>query len=77
MLPLYRLRDLTGIDLGDADVSTVGGYVTAVLGRLPAQGDQLTIRNFSVTVIETDNRRVRQLRFSRREPDRARTPRDS
>ena len=77
MLPLYRLRDLAGIDLEDADVSTVGGYVTAVLGRLPVQGDQLTIRNFSVTVMETDNRRVRQLRFSRREPDTARTPHDS
>ena len=77
MLPLYRLRDLAGIDLEDADVSTIGGYVTAVLGRLPVQGDQLTIRNFSVTVMETDNRRVRQLRFSRREPDTARTPHDS
>jgi CBS domain containing-hemolysin-like protein len=69
MLPLYRLRDLVGIDLEDADVSTVGGYVTALLGRLPVQGDRLSMRNFLVTVLEADNRRVRQLRFSRRKPD--------
>src|SRR6516165_10192335 len=34
-LALYELRDLAGIELESADVSTIGGYVTHLLGHLP------------------------------------------
>ncbi len=36
MLGLYELNDLTELDLSNAEVSTVGGYVTHLLGHLPA-----------------------------------------
>jgi CBS domain containing-hemolysin-like protein len=64
-LGLYELRDLADIDLENADVSTVGGYVTQLLGHLPRQGEQVPIENYVVTVSQTDGRRVNQLHFKK------------
>jgi CBS domain containing-hemolysin-like protein len=62
-LGLYELRDMAGLQLDSADVSTVGGYVTHLLGHLPKQGEQLKIENYLVTVAQSDSRRVKQLNF--------------
>lgn len=62
-LGLYELNDLAKLDLESADVSTIGGYVTHLLGHLPKQGEQVKIDNFLVTVSQTDDRRVKELHF--------------
>ncbi len=62
-LGLYELRDAAGLELESADVSTIGGYVTHLLGHLPKQGEQVKIDGYLVTVSQTDARRVRQLHF--------------
>jgi CBS domain containing-hemolysin-like protein len=62
-LGLYELRDLAGLELESADVSTIGGYVTHLLGHLPKQGEQVQIGNYLVTISHTDGRRVGQLHF--------------
>ena len=62
-LGLYELRDLAGLELESADVSTIGGYVTHLLGHLPKQGEQVKIDNYLVTISQTDGRRVGQLHF--------------
>jgi CBS domain containing-hemolysin-like protein len=62
-LGLYELNDLAKLDLESADVSTIGGYVTHLLGHLPKQGEQVKIGNYLVTVSQTDGRRVGQLHF--------------
>lgn len=62
-LGLYELRDAIGLELDSADVSTIGGYVTHLLGHLPKQGEQVKIDNYAVTVSQSDGRRVRQLQF--------------
>lgn len=64
-LGLYELRDMAGLELDSADVSTIGGYVTHLLGHLPKQGEHVAIENYTVTVAQADNRRVRQLHFKR------------
>ena len=48
-----------------SDVSTIGGYVTHLLGHLPKQGEKVRIEEFEVTITQTDGRRVGQLHFSR------------
>jgi CBS domain containing-hemolysin-like protein len=60
---LYELRDAVGVELESADVSTIGGYVTHLLGHLPRQGEQVRIGDYVVTVTQADSRRVRQLHF--------------
>ena len=62
-LGLYELNDVTELELESADVSTIGGYVTHLLGHLPKQGEQIKIDNYVVTVSQTDGRRVNQLHF--------------
>ena len=64
-LGLYELNDLTGLELESADVSTVGGYVTHLLGHLPKQGEQVRIGDYLVTVTEAAARRVRKLHFAK------------
>jgi len=62
-LGLYELNELATLELESADVSTIGGYVTHLLGHLPKQGEQVKIDNYLVTVSQSDSRRVHQLHF--------------
>lgn len=64
-LGLYELNDLAGIEVENADVSTVGGYVTHLLGHLPKAGETVKIEEYEVTITQTDGRRVGQLHFKR------------
>jgi len=64
-LGLYELRDAAGLGLESADVSTIGGYVTHLLGHLPKQGEQVKIDHYLVTITQTDGRRVGQLHFKK------------
>ena len=69
-LGLYELNDLARLELESPDVSTIGGYVTHLLGHLPKQGEQVKIDGYLVTVSQTDARRVKQLHFRKLEEPR-------
>ncbi|MGH7936916.1 MAG: hemolysin family protein, partial [Chthoniobacterales bacterium] len=73
-LGLYELSDLAGLELENSDVSTIGGYVTHLLGHLPKQGEQVRIEDYLITVTQTDGRRVGQLHFEKRSGDDEREP---
>ena len=62
---LYELQDLADLEIESADVSTIGGYVTHLLGHMPKQGEHVRIENYLVTISQTDGRRVGQLHFRR------------
>jgi CBS domain containing-hemolysin-like protein len=64
-LGLYELKDLVGLELESEDVSTIGGYVTHLIGHLPRQGEQTRIEGYVVTITEADGRRVGKLHFKR------------
>ena len=68
-LSLHEVAELTGLELESSDVSTLGGYVTSLLGHLPKPGESVRIGEYRVTVINTDGRRVRQLRFKKRKSE--------
>ncbi|MEA3187995.1 MAG: magnesium and cobalt exporter, family [Chthoniobacter sp.] len=69
-LGLYELNDLAGLELESADVSTVGGYITHLLGHFPKQGEQARIEDYIVTITQTDGRRIGQLHFKKAEQER-------
>jgi len=73
-LGLYELNDLAKFDLESADVSTIGGYVTHLLGHLPKTGEQVKIDGYLVTVSQADSRRVKQLHFKKLSDAAAATP---
>lgn len=62
-LNLYELRDHAGIDIESDDVTTIGGYVTHLLGHLPKPGERVEIGDYQVQVTKVDQRRVLQLHF--------------
>jgi len=66
---LYELHDAVGLELESGDVSTIGGYVTHLLGHLPRQGEQVRIGDYVVTVTQADSRRIRQLHFRKQPVD--------
>jgi len=57
-----ELERLFGVDLGERDYDTVGGFVTAALGRVPGTGERFASRGLSVEVVEADPRRVWRVR---------------
>lgn len=63
---LYELKDAAGLDLESPDVSSVGGYVTNLIGHLPQQGEKVMIEDYEVTIAKSDGRRVELLHFKRK-----------
>lgn len=63
MLNLYELNELTDLELESDEVTTVGGYVTHVLGHFPKLGEKIIIENYEVTATRVEARRVGQLHF--------------
>jgi CBS domain containing-hemolysin-like protein len=64
-LGIYELNDMLDLELESEDVSTVGGYVTQLIGHLPRGGETTRIENFEVTVTKADGRRVLEVHFKR------------
>lgn len=71
MLNLYELAEQAGLRIESDEVTTIGGYVTHLLGRLPKTGEKVDIEDYEVTTTRADSRRVLQLHFRRRGADEA------
>jgi CBS domain containing-hemolysin-like protein len=53
-------------DESEQDIASVGGYVAALLGRLPRPGEAVLAPNgLTFTIIEGDARRIRKIRIAR------------
>ncbi len=58
-MPLDELRDLTGIEVADANQShTAAGFVVQGFGRLPEAGDHFDAQGWRFEVLDMDGRRV-------------------
>jgi CBS domain containing-hemolysin-like protein len=64
-LALHDLTEETGLKFEETEVSTIGGYVTQLLGHLPVRGESVKLGDYVVTVTETDGRRILMLNFKR------------
>jgi CBS domain containing-hemolysin-like protein len=64
-LALHDLAEETGLKFEETEVSTIGGYVTQLLGHLPVKGESVPIGDYIVTVKETDGRRILELNFKK------------
>jgi magnesium and cobalt transporter len=56
---------LADLELENAEVTTIGGYVVQLLGHLPKQGEQVQIEGYLATITQTDGRRILQLQFKK------------
>jgi CBS domain containing-hemolysin-like protein len=64
-LALHDLAEETGLKFDETEVSTIGGYITQLLGHLPVRGESVRIGDYTATVAETDGRRILKVHFKR------------
>ena len=62
---LDELSEALGAGFTHPDVSTVGGLIYSLLGRVPRQGDELTLDGYRIVVERVDRRRVTQVSFEK------------
>jgi putative hemolysin len=60
------LNDRLGVDIPREGFGTIGGYLLAQLGRVPAVGEQLDLDGLHVEVLEAERRRVLRVRARRK-----------
>jgi len=63
-LAIHEWADAFKMDLSGRRISTVGGFVTARLRRIPRVGDRLDYRNLRFEVLAMTGRRVHKLRLT-------------
>ena len=72
-LNIYDFLEIVGIDEDDYeseyDSETVGGWVMEMLERFPVVGDELRYENFTLKVIEAEERRVDKVLLTIDEPE--------
>ncbi len=65
------LREQFGIDLSlpETEFESLGGFITAYLGDLPAIGDVIEYDNIEMTILDADDRRIKRVKVIRKEPE--------
>ncbi|NIR41997.1 MAG: HlyC/CorC family transporter [Actinobacteria bacterium] len=69
-LPVDELAAALGTDLPSGPYATVAGLVLDIAGRIPSEGDMVSTRGFTITVVAMDRRRVDRVRIEAASPDR-------
>jgi putative hemolysin len=69
-----ELTERMGIQVEDGEFETVGGFVLARVGRVPAVGERFELDGLDVEILEAERRRIHKVRVHRRPapPDEAR-----
>jgi len=62
-LEIKELEDVLGIDLPEFSASTVSGLVVESLGRIPSDGEVVTLGEVRFEVLHADNRKIESLRI--------------
>jgi len=68
-LAIHEWQDAFGMDLSQRRISTVGGFVTMLLGRVPREGDVVTYRNLRFEVLSMRRRRVATIKLRLNQKD--------
>ncbi len=62
---IEELAEGLDVELPQGDYDTVGGWLTAHLGRIPKIGEQVKVQGFQIHIIEADPRRISKVRIQR------------
>jgi len=60
------LSDFLDMEI-ESESSTVGGWVIDLLGKVPDEGDEVSVENLHFTVTKTDFRRIIELKLVKSE----------
>src|SRR5437016_6977109 len=57
-VPIREVNSAFGLELGEQDYTTIGGFLFGAIGRLPRVGDRVTVRGAAFEIVEMEGRRV-------------------
>ncbi len=60
-LEINDLVRITGIKVPEGNYSTVGGFLSFVLGRIPKEGEEVRLDGFRFKVLSSDERKVKKV----------------
>ncbi|OQY07745.1 MAG: hypothetical protein B6I25_00910 [Planctomycetales bacterium 4572_13] len=63
-LPIHEWMEAFGIDIQQERQVTIGGFVTALLGKIPKEGDEVVFQNIKFMVERTKKNRIQTIRLS-------------
>ncbi len=63
-LAFHDWADFLGLEVENNSSSTLGGFVTALIGKIPQKGDSVIHENIRFTVEEMDRYRVKSIRLT-------------
>ncbi|MCE5325356.1 MAG: hemolysin family protein [Planctomycetaceae bacterium] len=67
-LPVHELADALKMNLAPRHISTIGGFVTSLIGRIAHEGETVAFRNLQFTVVSMRKRRIGKLRLELVQP---------
>jgi putative hemolysin len=67
-LDVDRLTELFGVRVEEAEAATISGYLTSVLGRIPAAGEVIEREGLRFEVVQSSSVRVERVRVSQAAP---------
>ncbi len=63
-LAFHDWADFLGLEVENNSSSTLGGFVTTLIGKIPQKGDSVVYENIKFTVEEMDRYRVKSIRLT-------------
>ena len=69
-----EVNEKYGLVIPDEDYDTIGGFILGELGQVPKRGDTVSVSSGDLVVEEVDERRVRRVRFVKKEETGAPAP---
>jgi CBS domain containing-hemolysin-like protein len=60
-----EMSERLGVEIEDGDFETVGGFVLARVGRVPAVGERFELDGLEVAILEAERRRIHKVRVRR------------
>jgi CBS domain containing-hemolysin-like protein len=64
-----EMAERLGVAIEEGEFETVGGYVLARVGRVPATGEHFEIDGLDVEILEAERRRIHKVRIRKRLPE--------
>jgi len=69
-MPVREFNERFGAEIPPADdYETIGGLLQKLTGRIPEAGEEIAYDNLSFTVIKKSQRRIRQVKLRKKDPD--------
>ncbi|MFI5237004.1 MAG: hemolysin family protein [Ignavibacteriales bacterium] len=57
-IEIDRINEKYDLNIEKGDYETLAGYITTKLGRIPAQGETVTIENFKIQIVRATSQRI-------------------